>query len=217
VAGAAALMISVFLPFDWVFDFESPDFNPMLLLVLGLIVYALTHVGKALWLAHKRERFGKSVLELAGDGVGRLGAALVGQLKAQRPLPATARVELTLQCLDTHVFKDRHPSNSMPNQDYHAFAVWAEKIEVTLAGRDSVSEGIPFRFQLPDSVGEPPKPRDASKPYFKFKGFLMVPGLKRRIWTHGEQPLQRQWRLVAQAETGDGIYNAVFTVPVQRS
>jgi len=216
LAGGIALAITIWLPFDWVFDFDSPDFNPMLLLVLGLIVFAFANGVKALWRSHKREQFGKSVIEIAGDGVGRLGTALIGQLKTERPLPATTRVQLTLACLDTHSFRDISSSTAIRTEDYHAFCVWEEKLEVSLAGLDSTSSGIPFRFPLPDRVGEAAKPQDPSKPYFKFKGALMIPGLKPRIWTHGEQPVQRQWRLEARAETDGRPYYAVFTVPFEQ-
>lgn len=208
-----AIFIGVKMEMNWILDINDPEFNPLNFLVLGLAAYGMVTVGQALWLGAKRKRFGKSVMQLSGDGVARMGGEVKGVVRTAKPLNGTDKAKVTLSCFDTHQFKEMDVGST---REYRAFVVWEETVEVSLTGLDTVEKGIPFSFQMPVKVGEEPKKREPGTAYFKGKFALMIPGLKPRIWTHGEQPVARVWRLEVKAVTAEGAYRVVFDVPVEQ-
>jgi hypothetical protein len=120
---------------------------------------------------------------------------------------------VTLRCLDTHQFRD---FGTEGQSELHAFAVWEETVEVSVVGVDSVTEGIAFRFRMPEKVGEEAKRVEPPSRYFKGSFALMIPGMKKRIWTHGVAPASRRWQLEVKTETAEGGFRVVFEVPVEQ-
>jgi len=208
-----AIFIGVKMEMNWILDIHDPEFNPLNFLVLGLAAYGIVTVGQALWLGAKRKRFGKSVMQLSGDGVARMGGEVKGVVRTAKPLNGTDKAKVTLSCFDTHQFKEMEVGSS---KEYRAFTVWEETAEVPLTGLDTVEKGIPFRFQMPEKVGEEAQRQSPPNPYFKGSFALMIPGLKKRIWTHGVPPVSRNWRLEVKAVTAEGAYRVVFDVPVEQ-
>jgi hypothetical protein len=198
---------------NWIVDMNDLEFNPMTYLVLGMGGYGLVATVQALWFGAKRKRFGKSVMQLSGDGVARLGQEVSGAVRTAKPLAGAGMVKVTLRCLDTHQFRD---IGAEGQRDYHAFAVWEETAEVSVVGVDTVGKGIAFRFQMPEKVEEEAKRQEPPSPYFKGSFALMIPGMKKRIWTHGVQPVVRKWQLEMKTETAEGGFRVVFEVPVER-
>jgi hypothetical protein len=208
-----AIFIGVKMKMNWIVDINDPEFNPLTYMVLGLVVFGGVTVGQAMWLGAKRKRFGKSVMQLSGDGVARLGQEVKGVVRTAKVLRGAATMKVSLRCEDTHQFRDMDVGTK---DDYRAFVVWEETIEVPLVGVDTVAQGVPFRFQMPEAVGEEARRKAPPNPYFKGAFALMIPGLKRRIWTHGVAPMARTWKLQLQAETIEGRFQVVFDVPVEQ-
>jgi hypothetical protein len=208
-----AIFIGVKMKMNWIVDINDPEFNPLTYMVLGLVVFGGVTVGQAMWLGAKRKRFGKSVMQLSGDGVARLGQEVKGVVRTAKVLRGAATMKVSLRCEDTHQFRDMDVGTK---DDYRAFVVWEETIEVPLVGVDTVAQGVPFRFQMPEAVGEEARRKAPPNPYFKGAFALMIPGLKRRIWTHGVAPMARTWKLQLQAETTEGRFQVVFDVPVEQ-
>jgi hypothetical protein len=214
IVGVAAVAMAVFLPMKWVLDMNSPDFNPMVLMVLALGVFALVSAGQALWVSRRHRRFGSSELKLEGDGVGRMGRMLKGWVKTARPLTGAEVARVTLSYVESHAFRNLDASDAGMTHS-HAFVVWDRAMEVPLAGVDCAGAGIPFQFAMPESVGKKPQQRAPENPYFKFKGVLKIPGMKARGWAHGVEPEAREWRLEVRAETAEGVFKTAFRVPVE--
>jgi hypothetical protein len=208
-----AIFIGVKMKMNWIVDINDPEFNPLTYMVLGLVVFGGVTVGQAMWLGAKRKRFGKSVMQLSGDGVARLGQEVKGVVRTAKVLRGAATMKVSLRCEDTHQFRDMDVGTK---DDYRAFVVWEETIEMPLVGVDTVAQGVPFRFQMPEAVGEEARRKAPPNPYFKGAFALMIPGLKRRIWTHGVAPMARTWKLQLQAETTEGTFQFVFDVPVEQ-
>lgn len=217
IKAAIGLGVAVFIGYkagmNWIVDINDPEFNPLTFVVLGLTVIGMVWAGQALWLGAKRKRFGKSVMQLSGDGVARLGREVSGVVRTAKPLAGAATARVRLSCVDTHRFREMEVGE---RDDYHAFVIWEEAKEVPLLDVDTVGQGISFRFQMPERVGEEPKKREPGTAYFKGKFALMIPGMKPRIWAHGEQPVVRVWRLEVRAETTAGAFRVVFEVPVEQ-
>jgi len=208
-----AVFIGVKMRMNWILDMNDPEFNPLTFMVLGLAGYGLVTAGQAVWLGRKTKRFGKAVLQLSGDGVARLGRTVDGVIITEKPLAGSGVVKVTLRCVDRHLFKD---SDIGSRDDVREFVTWESSTKVPLPGLDATGTGIPFQFQLPNKVGEEARPRDPNGIQFKFKGALMIPGMKRRIWTHGVEPAAQAWRLEAKGETENGPFRVVFEFPVQQ-
>lgn len=216
IKAAIGLGVAVFIGYkagmNWIVDINDPEFNPLTLVVLGLTVIGMVWAAQALWLGAKRKRFGKSVMQLSGDGVARPGREMSGVVRTAKPLAGAVTARVRLSCVDTHRFREMEVGE---RDDYHAFVVWEETSEVGLAGVDTVGKGIAFRFQMPEKVGEEKRQEPPSK-YFKGSFALMIPGMKKRIWTRGVQPAARNWQLEVKAETAEGGYRVVFQVPVEQ-
>ena len=208
-----AMFIWLKMGMSWIVDMNDPEFNPLIVVVLGLGGFGLVTLGQALWLGGKRKRFGKAEMQISGDGVARLGQVMAGTVRTAKPMVGSTMAKVTLRCVDTHHFRDFDVQGS---KDHHAFVVWEAQADVPLAEVDTVEQGIPFRFEMPEKVGEEPKKREPGSAYFKGKFALMIPGMKPRIWTHGEQPVVRVWRLEVRAETTEGAFRSVFDVPVEQ-
>lgn len=103
---------------------------------------------------------------------------------------------LELTCLDIHETDDTRDLATGPYRK-DAYPVWTSRL--TLPAATDMRQGLPFRFDLPTSVG--PKPVQKLEPknaYVRFSASVNIPGL-RRIVTRNAPPVGRTWALVASA------------------
>lgn len=79
------------------FDTSDPDFvNPVSIMILGLLGAAGWFAVKAVRHAMRHRAFGTAVLDLDPPGHLRLGGALSGRVRAQKPVAATGPFRLVL-------------------------------------------------------------------------------------------------------------------------
>lgn len=211
----AIIFVSSYLPWPWIFDIDSPDFNPMVMLPLmlgGVSVYQLFHAIR--WTARHR-RFGTARMELKGAGTVWMGTRFEGVVRTAQALQPEGSFRIVLKCIDTHEFRD-HSATATNTRNAESFTVWKHELEVPATGLDS-TRGIPFAFQLPESVGQSPVTSRVStgSPYFRFKAAIMIPGM-RRVWSHNDPPKARTWQLDVSAPMPGTDFHAQFIVPVQQ-
>jgi hypothetical protein len=204
--------VSSYLPWPWVFDIDSPDFNPIIVLPLLLGGTTVWETVKAVRAELRHRRFGAATLELAGHGRLRLGGKVNGVVRTARPLSPTGSYRIRLRCVDTHEFSDSRDGASSPYRDSD-FVVWEREQERPAEAVDPI-RGIPFEFQLPASVGPAPAPRIRPSPYYSFKFAIMIPGL-RRVWASNDPPVARRWVLDVSAPMPGTDFEAHFVIPVE--
>lgn len=212
IAAAGAVWIGWMLGWPWIFDINHPDFNPMILVVGVLVAVAGWHAVKALRWRARSKAFGASDLEITSRTPAPLGGQVSGVLRLGRPVSATGDWTLKLTCFDIHETRDTRVSSASPYQR-DAFPVWSET--VTLPASTDTARGLPFRFQLPASVG--PKPvRPLARPhaYFRASVSINIPGL-RRIFTRNAPPVARQWTLQVSVPTEGPDFKVAFPIPVE--
>ncbi|PWS33996.1 hypothetical protein DFH01_27040 [Falsiroseomonas bella] len=205
--------VASYLPWPWVFDIHSPDFNPMVALpLLSAGVTALETV-RAVRAELRHRRFGAATLDLEGSGRLRLGQRVGGVVRTARPLAPTGPYRIRLRCVDTHEFRDTSENATSPRRNSD-FVVWEREQECPAEAVDS-TRGIPFAFRLPNSVGPAPQPpiRPTRSPYFSFKAAIMILGL-RRVWSSNDPPVARRWLLEVSAPMQGTDFEARFLLPV---
>jgi len=211
---AAVVGILIYLPMSWVFDMKTPDFNPLVLAPLFLGAVGLFHLFQAVRKTMRARKFGAVTLSLTGASVVRMGGRLEGVVRTASRITPTGDVRVVLQCVDTHVFR-QIDSSSADTETHREHVTWEHALLVPAEGLDSVA-GIPFAFELPASVGEPPTPEaeqgSATEPQVSFKAALSIPFMKSRVWTHNAPPTSRRWRLVVAAPTPGTDVHAEFPV-----
>lgn len=211
---AGAGWVAWMLGWPLVFDFDDPDFNPIILL-LGILVAAAAWSGwKALLWTLRHRRFGATSMEIAGPVPVPMGGVLEGRIRAARPLAPDRDYRIKLTCYDMHMTRDIRTTHAGPDRP-EEFPVWSE--EITLPPTTDAEAGLPFRFELPGSVG--PKPQSqleghAANPYFRFKASINLPGF-RRIHARNSPPVSRRWGLTIEAPTPGASFLAAFIVPVR--
>ena len=216
--GGAAMAIPWYFQLAWNFDPDSLDFNPIVLVPMVLGVVALYQAGLGVIGTMRRRRFGTSVLDLKGAGVGRLGQPLRGTIRTSTLLHPTGDYRLALQCLDTHAFRS---SSSDSVSKEREFVVWEQVVTVPATGIDA-TKGIPFTFQLPDSVGPDvdadggEEPERSSGPSFHYRMAINIPGMRRKVMTN-EAPKARRWQIDVSAPMPGTDFRAQFPVTVQRA
>ncbi|MCC7177700.1 MAG: hypothetical protein IT177_04845 [Acidobacteria bacterium] len=212
--GMAAAAIPLYFDMRWIFDVDSPEFNPIVAVPLLLAAVALYYAALGTLGTMRRRRFGSSVLEIEGPGVARLGRPLRGRVRTGTALRPTGDYRLALQCLDTHAFRS---SSSEPISRDREFVVWEQVLTVAPEGLDA-TQGIPFTFELPESVGKDvatqPTPRPKANPHFRFKASVNIPFMRRRVMTN-EAPKARRWQIDVSAPMDGADYRAQFAVTVQ--
>ncbi|MDP2355254.1 MAG: hypothetical protein Q8M31_04240 [Beijerinckiaceae bacterium] len=212
LSAAAAVWVGWMLDWPWIFDMHDPEFNPMIMFEGLLIGVAAWHIVKALrWRARSRA-FGVTNIKISGRTPAPLGGELSGVLHLGRPVAPTADWTLKLTCLDIH---ETHDTRDAPPSPYRrdAYPVWSTTI--TLPAGIDTARGLPFRFQLPDSVGpKPVQPMERKSAHFRFTASLNIPGF-RRIVTHNAPPVARSWRLLVTAPTSGPNFRVEFVVPVE--
>jgi hypothetical protein len=217
-AGVTA-WVSSYLPWPWIFDINHPDFNPMIALPVLLIAATSRELFKAVRWTLRQRKFGTATMELKGSGSVRLGGRLEGHVRTVTALRPEGDFRVVLQCIETHAFREMRDDVRRTHRN-EQFTVWTQEVRVPAEGLDS-TRGIPFSFQLPDSVGPrasyvpPPAPASASGIRMEFKGAITIPGM-RRIWTHNAPPTARTWQLDISAPMPGTDFHAQFIVPVQQ-
>jgi hypothetical protein len=211
LAIAGAVWIGWMLGWPWILDMNDPDFNPVILFEGVLIAVAAWHIVKALRWRARSQAFGAADLEINGTTPVQLGSALSGVLRLSKPVAPTGDWTLKLTCFDIHeTFDTRDTSTSPYRQD--AYTVWTATISLPVD--TDTSDGLPFRFQLPDSVGpKPVRPLERKNPYFSFTASVNIPGFKRVI-NRNAPPLARSWTLLITAPTSGPEFRSEFPVPV---
>jgi len=190
------------------FDANDPDFiNPFSIMILGL-------VGVAVWFAVKAARnelrhraFGSTRLEIDPPGSLRLGRAFAGSLRVQKPVAATGPFRLVLTCMDVHEFED---NGRFKTSD---FPVWTA--ERTLPPDTDATRGLPFRFDLPTSVGLDPVPSGILPGSGnRYRATVHIPGM-RQVVASNTPPVGRYWKLVATAPTKGPDFRAEVVIPLE--
>jgi len=212
----AAVWVSTFLLWPWILDINHPDFNPMVALPILLGIVSAVQLFKAVRWTLRQRKFGTSTMELKGSGSVRLGQRLEGKVRTATTLRPEGDFCVVLQCVETHEFRDLRDQPQRTHRDEH-FTVWKQEVRVSADGLDS-TQGIPFSFRLPESMGPRPAtipaPSSPTGVRFEFKGAILIPGM-RRIWTHNAPPAARTWQLDVTAPMPGTDFHAQFVVPVQ--
>lgn len=212
IFGAAAIWVGWMLGWPWIFDFNHPDFNPILLLEGILLGVCLWNVLQALRWARRAKAFGATEIEIEGRTPIPLGGVLSGRIRTARPIPAKGDFRLVLTCLDIHETRNTNSSSTSPYRN-EAYPVWTA--EQRLPATTDSARGLPFRFDLPASVGAKPVApiRPMGNAYFSGSISINIPGL-RRIFTRNKPPVARYWTLEITAKTDGPDYQTEFTVPL---
>lgn len=196
-----------------ILDLNDPDFNPVIILLGLALGITLWNAGKAWRWQRRSARFGAVRMELDGPVPASLGRALSGRLVLFRPITAPGGVRLVLTCHDVHETPDLNDQGAS-NRRNESFPVWSQDRQLPAPGPTDLS--LPFRFDLPASVGPKPVPAMSrtKNPYVTFNLFVTLPGFRRAI-TPGTPPVARLWKLVATADTDGPPFKAEFIVPMR--
>jgi len=187
------------------FDPGDVDFvNPISIMILGLLGAAVWFTIKAVLHALRQRAFGRAVLDLDPPGYLRLGGAFGGRLKAQKPVAATGPFRIELTCYDTHEFEENGRWKTVD------FPVWTEAR--SLPPDSDATQGLPFRFTLPASVGPEPVP-SGILPGARHRTTVHVPGM-RQVVASTVPPVGRHWTLVVTAPTPGPDFRAEVVVPL---
>jgi len=192
------------------FNLDDPDLiNPITIMILGLLGIAGSFSVKAIRNEARHRAFGNTVLDLDPPGHLRLGLAFSGRLLVQRPVLATGPFRLVLTCLDVHEFEE---DGRFRTSD---FPVWTA--EQTVPPETDATRGLPFRFDLPASVGLDPVPSGILPGTgHRHRATLHVPGM-RKVLSGNTPPVGRYWKLVVSAPTSGPDFRAELVIPPEPS
>lgn len=95
---AAGVMLNA-LDRPYVFDLNSRDFNPLIVLPAVLVAIAAFYGVRGVRRKIARSRFGETYFELQGDDV-MVGETLRGRVFTSRPLKADDGFRITLRCIE---------------------------------------------------------------------------------------------------------------------
>jgi len=189
------------------FDLNDPELiNPISIMILGLLGVAGWFGAKSVRHALRQLAFGAATLEIDPPGALRLGRAFSGRLKVQKPVAATGPFRLVLTCTDVHEFEEdgRFRTSNFP--------VWSA--ERTVPADTDATRGLPFRFDLPASVGPDPVPSGILPgTRNRHRTTVHVPGL-RQVVASNNPPVGRYWTLVATAPTPGPDFRAEIVIPL---
>lgn len=190
------------------FDTNDPDFiNPFSIMIVGLLGIAGWFAVKATRHELRHRAFGATVLEIDPPGDLRLGRAFSGRLRVQKPVAANGPFRLVLTCFDVHEFEDngRFKTTNFP--------VWTA--ERTVPPETDATRGLPFRFELPASVGPEPVPSGILPGSgSRHRMTVHVPGM-RQVVASNIPPVARFWTLVVTAPTKGPDFRAEVVVPTE--
>jgi hypothetical protein len=210
--GIAAAWVGWMLGWPWVFAYDHPDFNPILLLEGLLLALCVWNIAQALRWQHRAKAFGATKIEIDGRTPIPLGGIFSGRLRTARPIPAKGEFRLVLTCFDVHETRDTGSASTSPHRN-QAYPVWTA--EQRLPATTDSARGLAFRFDLPASVGARPVApiRPMGSAFFRGSVSINIPGL-RRIFTRSKPPVARLWTLEVTASTDGPDYRTEFTVPL---
>jgi hypothetical protein len=206
LCAGGAVWLGVQLGWPASFDVNDVDFvNPLSIMVLALACGSLWFAGKAAIFLIRHRAFGKVVLEIDPPGALRLGRVFAGRLRAQKPVAATGPFRLVLTCMDIHQFDE---DGGFKTAD---FPVWTA--ERTLPPETDATRGLPFRFDLPTSVGMDPVPSGILPGSVnRHRATVHIPGM-RKVVASNVPPVGRYWKLEAFAPTPGPDFRAEVLVP----
>ena len=95
---AAGFLLSK-LDRPYVFNLNSPDFNPLIVFVALLVTLAVVYGVRGVRRKIARGRFGETYMELQGDDV-LIGETLRGRVFTSRPLQTDDGFRMTLRCIE---------------------------------------------------------------------------------------------------------------------
>jgi len=139
-AAASVLYPVLYLNVRFVFDPDSPEFNPAVLLPVFLSVFGLKSLVSAVRGTMRGRRFGQAVMEMDGETVAP-GETLKGVVRVPADLAPLGDYEIRLQCVQ----QTRPTSTSTNLKDY----IRAEQTLRVNAQAANPREGIPFAFMIP--------------------------------------------------------------------
>ena len=137
-AAASVLYPVLYLNVRFVFDPDSPDFNPAVLLPVFLSAFGLKYVISAVRGTMRSRRFGQAVMEMDGQTVAP-GETLRGVVRVPVDLAPLGDYEIRLQCVQ----QDRSTSTSLKDH------IRGEQTLRVKAQTANAREGIPFAFMIP--------------------------------------------------------------------
>jgi len=139
-AAASVLYPVLYLNVRFVFDPDSPDFNPAVLVSVFLGVFGLKYLISAVRGTMRGRRFGQAVMEMDGETVAP-GETLKGVVRVPADLAPLGDYEIRLQCVQ----QTRSTSTSTNLKDY----IRGEQTLRVNAQAANPREGIPFAFMIP--------------------------------------------------------------------
>ena len=142
---AAAIGVQIWFRLPLNFDFDSRDFNPLVLVAPFLAAVGLYFLAPAIRNTLVHRKFGKSVLEMEGEAA-ELGGTLKGRIRTARPLAPTGDYEVRVQCVETIT---RRSTNMKEVTTDHVRWEAMRKIE---PGSVDAQEGIPVEFAIPQKA-----------------------------------------------------------------
>ena len=138
-AAAASVLYPVYyLKAPFVLDFNSPDFNPAVLVPVFLGVFGLKYLFTAVLGTMRGRRFGQAVMELDGETVAP-GETLKGAVRVPAGLVPLGDYKFRLQCV-------RQESTAKGGLRDHL--MWEEVLRVN-ARSAAPGGGVPFGFVIP--------------------------------------------------------------------
>ena len=206
--GAAGLAVWYF-KIAWNFDFDSPDFNPIVFVPIFLGVYGLYHFTLALRATLLRRKFGSSTMHIEGGDVS-MGATIRGVIRTEAELHPTGDYEIRLQCIETFAMA-RSSGETSRNVDRIR---WEGVTRVAPAAVNS-RQGIPFEFTLPQSLKEPATSAPGSV-IVSAVASIHIPGLQ-GVFAHNRPPDAVRWIVIIDAPLPGINYHAFFGVVVKDS
>jgi hypothetical protein len=210
LSAAAAIWVGWMLGWPRVFDFDEPDFNPMLIIEGLLLAVCLWHVGKALLCACRAKAFGAS--EIEGRTPVPLRGDFQGRVRTARPIQARGAFRLVLTCLGVHELRNARSSSASPYRN-GACPVWSA--EQRLPATTDSARGQCFRHTLPASVADKPVApmKQKRSPCLSGSISINIPGLQ-RIFTRNKPAMSRCWTRVVTARTDGPDCRVEFTLPL---
>ncbi len=209
------VLLLIFLPIGWEFDMNSPDFNPMIFLPFLLLSAVLWNLGKGAFLWRRLRRFGTATMELHGGKFPVPGGICRGLIRTAGPIATEGDFQLTMTCVEAYRFRRAGEIGGPSDERYHSKVAWEKTLTVPHTEADP-QVGLKFEFQLPEvaPLAQFIEPAIGSKPYFKMKASINIPGMKPKVIAQNQKPDRRSWWLEATAPTRDGVFRSKFQVLV---
>ncbi|MCY2959886.1 MAG: hypothetical protein NTY35_06940 [Planctomycetota bacterium] len=147
LAAAAGIVLWFHLPLE--FDFDSPSFNPMVLVPVVLAGFGIVQTVKGVRGSIQQRRFGASCFEMEGDRVA-VGGTLRGRILTARDLEPPGGFLLRMRCVESVRLTSDIGSGSKRSRDEIR---WESVTKVEVADGTS-RHGIPVQLAIPKSCGK---------------------------------------------------------------